>query len=572
MKKNKVILLSLLGFTGLSAYSQDALTAFNLSQPDLKGTARFMGMAGAFGALGGDLSSLSQNPAGIGVYRSSDIGFTLDLDVQNSSTNFDGKVSRMDQTKFLLNNIGAVLTMRLPSKACPNLNFGFTYNKGVSFNRVYGGTINTLKNSMSNFMAGIANAYELTEGDVSFADGYDPYNAPYDYVQAPWLTVLGYNSRLINPVYNPDTEVTDWYGLWDNNSMTGNNTTGMGQFMMQERGSVNDFNIALGGNINNILYWGMNFDITSLNYSINAIWEEKLSNAAIMDDSGVFSRGNANWNLNSLYSISGTGFNYQLGFILKPVQQFRLGFAFHTPTWYTLNEDFSGLVNYKIGDYSGTELTNDGIPGYTSYNFRTPWKIIASAAGVLGNNLIVSFDYEWANYGKMHYSEPTYYNDGYYWDYPWDWYSMQSGPVALSNFPNLNDPYAGENGDIATYYKSSNTFRVGVEFKPISSLSIRAGYSYVSSPVRKEAKDNREVIYTSSLMPSYRFDNSTNYVTCGLGYRYSHFYVDLAYVYKNMGAEYHAFTPDIGPNAIPSPQSKVSLTDNQIVLSMGYRF
>lgn len=566
MKKN-IVFITLLGMSSV-AFAQNALDAYSISQSDLKGTARFMGMAGAFGALGGDLSSISQNPAGIGVYRSSDIGFTLDLDLQKSSTQADGMSYGMTQTKFLLNNIGAVLTMKLPSKTFPNFNFGFTYNKGASFNRVYSGNFNTLHNSMSNYIAGVANSNGLTEGDVSFDDGNDPYNAPYGYYQAPWLTVLGYNSYLINPDYDPATGDTNWYGLWDNDSMTGNNTAGSGNFLMKEQGGINEFNIALGGNINNILFWGMNFDIISLNYTLNAIWGESLTNAVVPGNNNNLVRGNANWNLNSIYSLSGTGFNYQLGFILKPVQQFRLGFAFHTPTWYGLNEEFNGMINYNVGTKSGYEMANEGVPGYTSYNFRTPWKIIVSAAGVLGNNLIVSFDYEWANYGKMHFSEATYYNDFGYWDYPWDYYSNGT----YSSYLNPNDPYAYENADIAAYYKSTNTFRVGLEFKPISSLSIRAGYSYVSSPVKMEAKNNEEIIYTSSLIPSYRFDNSTNYITCGLGYRYSHFYVDLACVYKHMGSEYHAFTPDTSAGGLPSPQSKVSFTNNQIVLSAGYRF
>lgn len=564
----KYILLSFLGISTLSLYAQNAIDAFNISQSDLKGTARYMGMAGAFGALGGDLSSLSQNPAGIGVYRSSDIGFTLDLDAQHSTTQADGLKFDMNQTKFYLNNIGAVLTMRLPSKTFPNFNFGFTFNKGASFNRVYGGNINTLRNSMSNYIAGVANSHELTEGDVAYDGDFDPYNA-FDSYQAPWLTILGYNSFLINPNVNPTTGVTDWYGLWSD-SMTGNGTNGQGTFLMQERGSTSDFNIVFGGNISDVLYWGMNFDIVNLNYSISSIWGENLNNAIVPDNNNILGRGKADWNLNSIYSLSGTGFNYQLGFILKPVQQFRLGFAFHTPTWYSLNEEFNGLINYNVGSKSGTELTNDGIPGYNTYNFRTPWRIIASAAGVLGNNFIVSFDYEWANYGAMRFSERNYYDYGY-WDYPWDWYSADI-PMAATSFVNPNDPYAFENADISTYYKSSNTIRLGVEFKPISSLSIRAGYSFVSSPVRKEAKNNEEIIYTSPLNPSYRFDNNTNYVTFGLGYRYSHFYVDLAYVYKHLDAEYHAFTPDPEQGALPSPQSKVSLNNNQVVLSMGYRF
>lgn len=552
-------------------YGQSAIGAFGISQPDLKGTARFMGMAGAFGALGGDLSSLSQNPAGIGVYRSGDVGFTLDLDAQSSRTTNGGEKYDMSQTKFYLNNIGAVLTLRLPSQTFPNFNFGFTYNKGASFNRVFGGNINTLRNSMSNYIAGIANANDISEGEVSWEGGMDPYNPDYGYYAAPWITVLGYDSYLITPQFNPNDNTTTWYGLWDDDSMTGMNTSGSGSFVMRESGAVNEFNIVFGGNIANKLYWGMNFDIINMNYQLSSLWGERLTNALVPDAQNEFVRSSADWNLNSIYSISGTGFNYQLGLIYKPIQQLRIGFAFHTPTWYSLTENFTGMVNYTYGGTeSGSVYANDGVPGYNNYNFRTPWKLIASAAGVLGQNFILSFDYEWANYGAMHFSEASYYNGGYDdWYDPWGPWGYSTTPY---NYVNLADPYGYENQDISTYYKSSNTFRIGAEFKPNSSWSIRAGYSNVSSPVRKVARNNQEIIYTSGMTPSYRFDNSTNYITCGVGYRYSHIYVDLAYVYKHMSSTYHAYTPDPSPNSLPSPQSGLSLTNNQIVLSAGYRF
>lgn len=52
-----------------------------LTGKDLNGTARFVGMGGAMGALGGDISTMGTNPSGIGLYRSSDVmtsfGFSL---------------------------------------------------------------------------------------------------------------------------------------------------------------------------------------------------------------------------------------------------------------------------------------------------------------------------------------------------------------------------------------------------------------------------------------------------------------------------------------------------------------
>ena len=579
--KKTIILAGILAVTG-SVKAQNAIDAYSISQPDMKGTARFMGMAGAFGALGGDLTAISQNPAGIGVYRSSDIGFTLDLDLQKARSTAGMLSNDMDQTKFLLNNMGAVLTLRMQSSTFPNFNFGFTYNKGASFNRRYGGNIGNLHTSMSNYIAAIAESDGVTEGDVWETGGVDPYNPGFGYYQAPWITILGAQTGVILPQYNQATDKTKWYGMWQD-SMNGNDTSGTGTFAVEEKGGINEFNIVIGGNILDKLYWGMNFSITNVNYRMSTYWGESLMNAYGIDSNGKPFRENLNWNLNSGYTLSGTGFNYQLGLIFKPVQQFRLGFAFHTPTWYSLNEEFIGMMNYN-GEYGNvSNTTNYGVPGYNSYNFRTPWKIIASAAGVISDKLIVSFDYEWANYGNMHFSEPsTYYDDWYYddWNYPMPYSASAGGPIH-PDFIDPNDPYGYENYDIKSYYKSTNTFRVGLEFKPVSSLSIRAGYSYVSSPVKSAAKNNDLIIYTAALTPSYRFDNTTNYITFGLGYRYQHVYVDLAYVLKKMDSEFHAYSPDpdnkyvINAQGVKEnlvPQAKLNFTNNQIVLSAGYRF
>lgn len=576
--KKQIITLSLLSASVGMSFAQSAIGAYSISQSDLKGTARYMGMAGAFGALGGDLSAISQNPAGIGVYRSSDIGFSVDLDCQGARTQemglspngtwqAFGQKYDLDQTKFLLNNIGAVFTLRLNSQSCPNLNLGFTYNRGASYNRIYGGNINTLHTSMSNYIAGIANANDVTEGDVSWADGINPYDPGYGYFVAPWITTLAYDSYVISPQLTNNG--TKWYGLWQD-SMSGRDTSGSGSFVMQESGSTSEFNIVLGGNIADKLYWGMNFQINNLNYSLNTSWGESLTNAYRLNSQGKPVVENADWEYDGFYNLSGTGFSYQLGLIFKPVQAFRLGFSFHTPTWYNLNEQFLGSMNYNGENDYYNHITNENIPGYTSYGFRTPWKIMASAAGVLRNNFIVSFDYEWSNYGKMHYSETyeSYYDD---WnDYPWP--MSASTRANYTDYLNWNDPYGVENSQISTYYKSTNTFRVGLEFKPVSSFSVRAGYSYSSSPVKKDVLDNKVEIATANLFPSYRFDNSTNYITAGIGYRYSHIYVDLAYVYKHINSTFHAFTPDTMNPQIPSPQAKLSLNNNQIVLSAGYRF
>lgn len=92
-------LLALLSLPGM-ALAQSVPVAYTLSQHDLRGTARFISMGGAFGALGGDLSTLSQNPAGIGIYRSNEVGFTVGLDMLNSKSEAGGLSDTDNMTRF----------------------------------------------------------------------------------------------------------------------------------------------------------------------------------------------------------------------------------------------------------------------------------------------------------------------------------------------------------------------------------------------------------------------------------------------------------------------------------------
>lgn len=543
------------------ASSQSAFDAYKFSRTDMKGTARFMSMGGAFGALGGDLSTLSQNPAGIGLYRTHEIGMTFDLDAQRSVANGSG----MSQTKFLLNNIGGVASWKLNSNVFPNINLGFTYNKAASFNRRYKGNVMEIKNSMSNYIAGMTNSEGATINDLSKTDNFDPYN-PNDEGYIPsWLSILAYDSYLISPTGNNDNP--EWVGQWNRDSR------GSGCFNIEEKGHVDEYNISVGGNISNIVYWGMDFGIIDLDYSLQSIWGENLSNATVGNNERVISNTSSQWNLHNLYRASGNGFNYKLGIIIKPIQELRIGFAFHTPTWYNVSESYYARVNYEYGNGLKPYYaeTNNGNSGGNEYDLRTPWRLIAGIAGVISDKFIISADYEWSAYNTMHFSDADDYN---YYDDPYDPYYpyyFLPGKASMKKMPDISDSYYYTNQDIKNYYQSQHTLKIGTEYRVTPQFSVRAGYSYVSSPVKAELKHNGLNVYTAGTDPSYTVDNMTNYVTCGLGYRYKKFYIDIAYVYKHQSIDYHAFTPMHASEGL-SPQAKVGLDNHQVLLSAGVRF
>ena len=109
----KLYALAVAGVLPAMAMAQAAVDAYQLSHSDLRGTARFMSMGGAFTALGGDMSTLNQNPAGIGIYRSSEIGLTLNLNFQSATTEAQGVKMTDDHTKFTFNNFGYIGTTHI---------------------------------------------------------------------------------------------------------------------------------------------------------------------------------------------------------------------------------------------------------------------------------------------------------------------------------------------------------------------------------------------------------------------------------------------------------------------------
>ena len=191
MRPNKLLLLSLLGCAP-AMMAQSAIDAYNVSSTDLYGTARFQSMAGAFTALGGDISTMNQNPAGIGVYRSNDFNLSFDVDMQSAKTNAYGNKTTLDKTFADFTNIGYVGAFSINNEVMPYLSFGVSYNRIASFNRRYSGYFNSINTSLSNYIAGISNG--IAPEDLLF-DNKSSYN-PYFDSDCDWLSILSYNCLL----------------------------------------------------------------------------------------------------------------------------------------------------------------------------------------------------------------------------------------------------------------------------------------------------------------------------------------------------------------------------------------
>jgi hypothetical protein len=523
----KIIIASALAALSAPVFAQSAIDAYTLNPNELRGTARFMSMGGAFTSLGGDLSAVSQNPAGIGVYRRSEIGATLDVDIRNNSTQAGNYIIKDSQTKVYCNNFGYVGTIDL-SGEMKTFSWGVNYNRLASFDNYFRGYNASTSNSLSNYVASFTNESEATLN----SDNYNPY-ADSD---ADWLSILAYNGYMINP-----TGTNSYRGLFQSS------TDGDAAYNVRETGYVDSYDISFGGNVSDAVYWGVGVGILDMNYTRQVQYSESMDNAATYSNDQIVN-GNAGFDLLNAKSISGTGANIKLGVILKPVNQFRVGFSIQTPTWMQYNHDAYGEVYYSYNDgtLAGNEYTD-----YAEYksHINSPWRFSIGASGVLGNKAIISLDYERVAYNDM----KVKYQDSYgYW--------------GGNNYVEDTNVTA----DIHDYFKAANIVRLGAELRVTPQFSVRAGYNVQLSNVRSDVYDGYKEVYTSGTDPSYRFDKTTQNICCGLGYRYQNFYIDAAYVYRNRESKFNAYTNYNGGGEAPT--AKITEDNHSLVFSAGFKF
>ena len=541
--KKKVFAILLCGLP-LLINAQDAFDVLQMSQTELRGTSRFQSMAGAFGALGGDLSTMTQNPAGIGVYRNSDLGITFSLDRNSTSVGVD----KMTETRFKVNNVGYVGAIRLDSESVPNLNFGFSYNRIKSFDRHYVGGVGNIPTSMSNFIADeFVNVPGYTADDLYLTDDFNPYFDGY----APWAAVT---------TFDMPTKTYGYVGILNANNgfmqgLFGQGTVGDAYYEVDERGHADEYNIAFGGNIANKVYFGLDFGILDLDYRSYQAYEEDLDYAYIMaDDEDLFQseitnhNTRADWGLYNYLHSEGTGVNFKLGLIWKPVQALRIGAAFHTPTYYDMRDTYyveATLRGYQDGEqlYRAEKGSNDGYDYSSTYTIKTPWRFMGSLAGVIGTKGILSLDYEYVA------------NE-----------TMRIGDDRDNDYPDVTD-------NVKAYFKPSHIIRLGGEYRVDPNWSLRAGYSFKTTQVEKGVDEYEYNIATVGTNPAYQYDNNVYNITCGVGYRYKSFYTDLAYVHQIRESVYNAFSPINDQYGYePNVSADVKDNNNRFSLTLGMRF
>lgn len=554
----KIITLATLGLLVAAApiSAQTAYDAAKITGKDLNGTARFVGMGGAMGALGGDISTIGTNPAGIGIYRSNDFMTSFGFSSYGTESKYLGDKFKSDKMQGSFDNLGFVFASKIGNETSLRyVNFGFNYHKAKSF----------YKNmKMTGGLGNSSQTYQMAQ-QASGITKWGDY--PYDDPEIGWLSILGYDSWLIsdittdkmNAVGKPNSPYVDKDGnqRYDANGKPlyttpgnyyGMYNDGIANFHSQERGGIDQYDFNVAFNFNDRFYFGLTLGAYAVDYSKYTYYSEAYTGA----------NAPQNYNLKSWNKVRGSGFDLKLGTIIRPFENspFRIGLAIHTPTFYNLDYKTSARVesdvlNVETGKIDQWSVdTRDKLPGngdmVREFRLQTPWTYNVSLGYTIGTSLALGAEYEYQDYSTMKFRGPT-------------------GSSSEFTFENSTRPMM----------KGVNTLRFGFEYKVIPQFALRAGYNYTSAIFHGDTFKN---------LPYYSIQTDTDWAntkalsnyTLGIGYRGSVFYADLAYKFSTYNEDFYPFANKYEENNVTTvltPEAtKVTNTRSQVLLTLGLRF
>ncbi|HPE86432.1 MAG: hypothetical protein PHU97_05985 [Bacteroidales bacterium] len=485
----KLILLTALFIGSISfLVAQTAEDALRYSRITFGGTARSMAMAGAFGALGADFSTLSTNPAGIGVYNKSIVSFTPSVYTGKTVSEFMGETASDNKYNFNFGNAGFVLVSGSRENSLfRNFQFGFGMNRTQNFNnRIITEGFNT------------QSSIRQTWTDFANRDGY---LNPFDTELAVNSGLIFLNGDTVNPVYLNDKT----HGLQEGYVYQRKNVV--------TEGAMNEMVFSAGTNIGDILYVGATIGLPYLKYNSYSTFTE----ADVRDSIPYFS----SLEFSEKLRTTGSGFNFKLGFILKPVYWLRIGGALHTPTFYNdMYDEWSSEV-YSYFDKNQHEVDDSyasSPDGYYSYSLETPMRLLGSVAIVIGKYGLISADYEYVDYSSA---------------------KLRSD----------EDDFYSVNKTISSDYVAGHNLHFGTEWV-LGQVRVRGGYAVYGSPYKNQLNNG----------------GVRDYYSFGVGVRDQHFFADLGFVFSQSERDYYIYSSEYVAAATNT------FTSNQALLTLGFRF
>lgn len=516
---NKYI-LSLAALT--AALSAGAQTVYDLEKyagTDLNGTARYVGMAGAMNALGADLSTMSGNPAAMGLYRRSDVAVSFSVQNQQNAVKF----GEQSPTQMSFDQAGMVYTFRTGTSNVPYFTIGFNYQRSRNFKQYLG--------TPEGLPLGESSLTKQLGQHLYFANPTLPDYPNYNSIISNGALDAGLLGIMHDADGNPNGDIL----------------TRMGDAYSHERASwgyLSEYDINFAFNVQECVYVGATLGVYNLRHASKMYYEEYFAQAN-PDEPRM------SYDYSESRVTRGSGIDFKLGMIVRPIEEspFRFGLAFHTPRMLSLTQQNYG--EYRTSHYvpfDPNPTANYSLSsGAYDYSVREPWRLQVSAATTFGGCVAVDAEYE------------AQFNKGCGVKYPYyDFVFPRSGTL----YSGATDEHLYRETSLSL--ATQHTVRLGLEACVAKQFFVRAGYNFVSSPFSKDAMLtyaqplNGDVKTNAAgnvtwVDPSFRSSyncTSTDYVNLGathrvglgLGWHSKMFYADVAYALSSQKAESYAFS------------------------------
>lgn len=440
MKKLSILIAT--AFVAINVNAQISLNDIaQYGSENIQGTARFEAMSGAFGALGGDLSAVSINPASSAVFNNSFITTSLsNNNINNSSFYLNGNENTEETNSFNINQLGAVLILKNSGEnvGWKKVALSVNYSIANNFDNEFFVAANNSNQSIDQYFLNYAQGELLS--DLSIQEN--------EYIEDAYLNIgadLGYGTQqgflgLASGIISPDDD-TD--GNNTSYSSNGDFTSLYQDYSVYTRGLNNKFVANIAAQYGEHIYVGASVNLNIIDKVTETLFYEDGYNVGSPLEFVSFE---------NYLKTYGNGVSLSVGGIAKVNHMIRLGASYQSPTWYNLTDELSQIINTNLADPDIDFIDESLVNILPDYKIKTPGKLTASAAIIFGKMGLISIDYGYQN-------------------------------MANSSIKKSSLDYSIDNQSIENNLKAVSTFKVGGEFK-VNQWSFRGGYRFEESPYK----------------------------------------------------------------------------------------
>ena len=473
---------------GISAiYSQTYEDALRYNQFYHEGSSRFNSMGGAFGALGGDLSSININPAGSSIFLKSELGFTLNFKNQEIKNDFNQFISNSKDNLYSYNHIGLVLVYDINKT---KFSLGYNMNRLNDFNKSFsfsGSNNRGIDNYFLYYADGIPYNDLLVYEDETIQDAYKYLGDNFGF--GDQQAFLGFQSYIINAS-------NDLPGKYFSNAIYNNLDQSITAI---RKGDHFKHSINFSGSFRENIYLGINLNFHEINYEEDKLFQE----SGYLNESPL-----KKVNFKEKLFAYGEGLSFQIGAIFK-IKELRLGLSYTTPTLLKIEEENAQYIETNIieNDIINEYLIDPNVINfYEEYKLTLPSKSLFSIAYIFGDKGLISLDYELTKYSNSKFND----NNGN------DTYMKSLNGIIKNRFNDISESiriggeYRIKDYSLRTgyyFYKGPDSayenYRSGVSL----GLGINYGFLNVDISVSKSKDFNKNQLYTNGLTNLYSIDN-----------------------------------------------------------------